>query len=158
MPSPLRVSALACVLTTVMLAGIAAGGFGAGEAIERSYGRVFEALDEAQLARGPVNSGVDPAFIHLSRLPAAVPATPVLSVGDVITLGARGGPSVAYDVVDVRPLGALGQGYSAGASGTPRLMMVTAVAGGQPVSQTIRFIVDGDNPGDTLPVLQPRAL
>ncbi len=158
MPSPLRVSVMACAATAIILAGIAAGGFGAGETIERSYGQVFEALDEAQLARGPASSGVDPALIHLSRLPASVPAAPVLSVGDVITLGGRGGASVTYEVVDVRPLGALGQGQSAGASGMPGPMMVTAVAGGQPLPRTIRFIVDADGPSDALTVVQPRAL
>lgn len=156
MSSPIRVSVLSCAATAVVLAGVAAGGFGAGETIERSYGQVFGALDEAQSTRGSrAGRSIDPALIHLSGLPAG-PMAPVVNVGDVITLAARGGGSVAYEVIEVRPL-PRDSGVEPTA-GLPRLMMVTAIATSQPVTRTIRFIVDADNPGDTLPLLEPRAL
>ena len=145
MRAPLRVAALACLTSLAGLAAISNGLSQPDRMIERSYAEAFDRLEQTRGTNSGIASGAfDPAYLHLSRLPATAPIGPSLAVGDRITLAQRTGGTANYEIIDVKPL----PGVSLGESGPalPSLMMVTAVTSGQLPGQTIRFIIDADGP------------
>jgi len=155
MPAPLRVSATACALSAAALI-VAGWGLAQSESIvERAYSHAFDRID----ARGPgvahVTGGFDPAHMRLSSLPSSAVFGPKLAVGDRITLSQAEGGTVAYEVVEVTPLGLqepVARGFE-----RSRMKLVTAVTSGQIPLRTVRFLVDAEPQGST-PIERPHAL
>lgn len=149
MPTPLRVSVLACVASLTGLAVAAYGLTRPDDMIARSYTDAFGGTEPAgwptAAVAGAGSASFDPAQVLLSSLPAVRPAGPVLGIGDRVTLAQRDGGAADYEVTDVRPLPAADLG--APGAKLPRLTMVTAVSiGGRLPVQTIRFLIDADAP------------
>jgi hypothetical protein len=147
MSAPFRTSMAACFAAVAALS-VGAVGFSRPDGlIERSFAQGFGSnLDPLTAASRPLlPASFDPAHLHLSSLPASGMAGPSVAVGDKITLAQRQGGSVAYEVVEVRPL-PLGDAYTSGSADVSRPMLVTAIASGFSPTQTIRFIVDAASP------------
>lgn len=167
MSAPSRISAISCAATLSALLTVAAGAALPGAGIERSYAEAFDRMGEANAGAAATLAGrIDPAHLHLSAMKPADGVTPPVAVGDRITLSAREGGAVSYEVIEVRPISAnLDAAGSGSAAGQPhsRLMLVTAVSAPMPKAKTVRFIVDADASTDsTLPGLvrdgKPHAL
>ena len=174
MTSPYRLPTLSLAATALALTGLAAGSTGFGVAIESTYAEAFERIEATRPlpadrssghATGRTSDGVtdrraaglNPAHIHLSRLPVAEAKRPAFAVGDRMTLAAREGGNRTFDVVEVRPLtGELGSGSDGAtalsSSPSARLFLVTAVSTDDLRTRTVRFIIDADGPADQLPV------
>ena len=153
MSAPFRMLAISGAATVVAVAAVVIGAVGTGPRIERSYAEAFERLDEAQATAIARSAGrLDPAHLHLSRLPAVASAAPALAVGDRITLAAREGGVVNYEVIEVRALpGAIAGAALQMSPADPasRLMLVTAVSSDTTKARTVRFIVDADAPAES---------
>ena len=151
MPASLRVSAAAFAATLAALGAVWAAMDRPDSLIERSFADAFERLEAPRAASlGTAAGTFDPAHLHLSRLPAAAAASPALTVGDRMTIADRTGGSIAYEVIEVRPLAG---------DRVPGMTLVTAVSVGQTPARTMRFIVDADGEGDAVRAnLKPHAL
>lgn len=163
MVSPLRVSAVACAAAVLAFA-VSSGGLSRPDGmIERSFAQAFGTRGgEGGPAPGPAvhrhePTRLDPAHLHLSRLPATT-LGPALALGDRIIVAARNGAEHAYEVVDVRPLA--GEALGEAGSDTPPLL-VTARSIGTAPAQTIRLVIDAGErtvPTGAAVGLKPHAL